>query len=260
MKLGDTGTSYDFAGRAALVTGGTSGIGRATALAFARAGASVAIAGRNEAAGRQICDEVHAIGPGAIFALTDVRDDASVAATVARTVAAFGRLDFAANCAGVGGDMAPLPRADQQIWDDVMAINARGVWLAMRHEVAAMIESGGGAIVNMSSIYGIAGRAAHHAYVASKHAVLGMTRSVALEVAAQGIRVNAICAGVTRTAAMAQAESFYPQVVQDLVAEHPIGRMASEDEIADAVLWLCSRGAGYVTGAPLLVDGGFLAA
>jgi NAD(P)-dependent dehydrogenase (short-subunit alcohol dehydrogenase family) len=260
MKPGDGGPSYDFAGRSALITGGTSGIGRATALAFARAGADVAIAGRNQAAGRQICEEIEASGGKPIFVATDVRDDSQVAAAVAGTVAAFGRLDFAANCAGIGGDMAPLPRTDQQTWDDVMATNARGVWLAMRHEIAAMIATGGGAIVNMSSIYGIAGRAAHHAYVASKHAVIGMTRSVALEVAAHGIRVNAVCAGVTRTASMAQAEALYPQVVEAMVAEHPIGRMASEQEIADAILWLCSRGAGYVTGAPLLVDGGFLAA
>ena len=260
MKLRDAGASYDFAGRSVLITGGTSGIGRATALAFARAGANVAVAGRNEAAGRRICEEIEARGGKPIFVATDVRDDASVAAAVTRTVAATGGLDFAANCAGIGGDMAPLPQTDQRIWDDVMATNARGVWLAMRHEVAAMIASGGGAIVNMSSIYGIAGRAAHHAYVASKHAVIGMTRSVALEVAAHGIRVNALCAGVTRTASMAQAEALYPQLVEAMVAEHPLGRMASEEEIADAVLWLCSRGAGYVTGAPLLVDGGFLAA
>lgn len=260
MTLANTLARFDFTGRAAFVTGGTSGIGRATARAFARSGARIAIAGRNEQAGRQICEELQAEGATAIFVRTDVRDEASVNAAVSRTVATFGRLDCAANCAGVGGDMATLMRTDQAVWDDVMAVNARGVWLAMRHEVPVMLASGGGSIVNISSIYGLAGRAAHHAYVASKHAVVGMTRSVALEVAAQGIRVNAICAGVTRTATMAQAESLYPQVVEGLVAEHPMGRMASEAEIADAVLWLCSQGAGYVTGAPLLVDGGFLAA
>jgi NAD(P)-dependent dehydrogenase (short-subunit alcohol dehydrogenase family) len=130
----------------------------------------------------------------------------------------------------------------------------------MRHEIPAMLRSGGGAIVNMSSIYGLAGKPAHHAYVASKHAVLGMTRSVALEFAARGVRVNAICAGVTRTPAMRQAEASFPQVVEELVALHPMGRMATEEEIAAAALWLCSEGAGYVTGAPLHVDGGFLAA
>ena len=247
--------SSHLAGRVALVTGGTSGIGLATARAFAGAGARVAITARGEAAGRAAADEL-----GAYFIAADVRDDASVARAVSRTVEEFGRLDAAVNAAGIGGDVAPLDRADQDVWDDVMAINARGVWLAMRHEIPAMLASGGGAIVNLASIYGMAGKAAHHAYVASKHAVVGLTRSVALEYASRGIRVNAICAGVTRTSAMRQAEALFPQVVEDLVAQHPIGRMASEDEIAAAALWLCSDAASYVTGAPLAVDGGFLAA
>jgi NAD(P)-dependent dehydrogenase (short-subunit alcohol dehydrogenase family) len=134
------------------------------------------------------------------------------------------------------------------------------VWLAMRYEIPEMLASGGGAVVNMSSVYGAAGKAAHHAYVASKHAVIGMTRSVALEYAARGVRVNAICAGVTATTSMRQAEDAMPGAVRALVAEHPMGRMASEDEVANAVLWLCSEGAGFVTGAPIAVDGGFLAA
>jgi NAD(P)-dependent dehydrogenase (short-subunit alcohol dehydrogenase family) len=156
--------------------------------------------------------------------------------------------------------MAPLERADQGVWDDVMAITARGIWLSMRHEIPAMLASGGGAIVNMSSIYGLVGKAAHHAYVASRHAVVGMSRSVALEQATRGIRVNALCAGVTATAGMRQAETIMPEAVRALVAEHPMGRMASEEEVANAVLWLCSPGAGYVTGAAIAVDGGFLAA
>jgi NAD(P)-dependent dehydrogenase (short-subunit alcohol dehydrogenase family) len=179
---------------------------------------------------------------------------------VQATTTRFGRLDFAFNNAGAGGDMAPLESASQAVWDDVMATNARGVWLAMRHEIPAILASGGGAIVNMSSIYGMAGKAAHHAYVASKHAIVGMTRSVALEYATRGVRINAICAGVTATPGMLQAQAVVPQIVQTLVDEHPLGRMASEGEIASAVLWLCSEGAGFVTGAPLAVDGGFLAA
>jgi len=250
---------YDFSGRVALVIGGTSGIGLATASAFARAGASVVVAARRDEEGHQACAAIASERP-VRFVKTDVRDEPSVARAVARTIEELGRLDVAVNSAGVAGDMAPLEMTDQQIWDDVMAINARGVWLAMRHEIPAMLASGGGAIVNLSSIYGMAGRAAHHAYVASKHAVVGMTRSVALEYASRGIRVNAICAGVTRTATIRQAEAVVPELVTELVQQHPVGRMATETEIAEAALWLCSESASYVTGTPLAVDGGYLAA
>lgn len=251
---------YDFRGKVALVVGGTSGIGRATALAFARAGASVAVTGRNEGPGQAVCREIAGTGAQGMFVTMDVRDERTVASAVAKVVERFGRLDFAVNNAGAGGDMAPLESADQGVWDDVMATNARGIWLAMRHEIPAMARTGAGAIVNASSIYGLAGRAAHHAYVASKHAVIGLTRSAALEYASRNIRVNAICAGATRTPAMRQAEAVVPEIVEKLVAEHPMGRMATEEEIAGATLWLCSDDAGFVTGTPLVVDGGFLAA
>jgi NAD(P)-dependent dehydrogenase (short-subunit alcohol dehydrogenase family) len=251
---------YDFAGRVVFVTGGTSGIGLATARAFGRAGASVVVAARGVQAGEEARASLAAEGTPAAFVPVDVRDETSVAAGIDATQRRFGRLDFAANCAGAGGDMAPLERADQGVWDDVMAVNARGVWLSMRHEIPAMLANGGGAVVNISSIYGIAGRAAHHAYVASKHAVIGVSRSVALEYAVRGVRVNAVCAGVTATAGMHQAEAVVPDVVRALVAQHPMGRMASEEEIAGTVLWLCSPGAAYVTGAAIPVDGGFLAA
>src|ERR1700722_13248255 len=251
---------YDFSGRAALVIGGTSGTARAAAPAFGRAGANVAVVARGEDAGERMCTALMEVGTDSLFVQADVRNAASIDEAVARTLSRFGRLDFAANCAGSGGEMAPLERASQAVWDDVMAVNARGVWIAMRSEIPAMLKTGGGAIVNMSSIYGAAGKAAHHAYVASKHAVLGMSRSVALEHAMRGVRVNAVCAGVTATAGMRQAEAIVPELVRELVAQHPMGRMASEDEIAGAVLWLCSPGAGYVTGAAIAVDGGFLAA
>jgi NAD(P)-dependent dehydrogenase (short-subunit alcohol dehydrogenase family) len=251
---------YDFSNRVAFIIGGSSGIGLATANAFARTGARIAIAARGEARGREACAMLERAGAEVIFVRADVNDEESVAHAVRATVARFGRLDFGVNSAGDGGDMAPLEQCDQAVWDRVMAVNARGVWLAMRHEVLAMLETGGGAVVNISAIYGLAGKPAHHAYVASKHAVIGMTRSVALEYATRGVRVNAVCAGVTRTASMAAAESAFPALVEQLVAQHPMGRMATEQEIASAVLFLCSDAAGYITGTPVAVDGGFLAA
>jgi A-factor type gamma-butyrolactone 1'-reductase (1S-forming) len=250
---------YDYSGKVAFLTGGASGIGLATALAFARSGACVAISSRSEAAGTRALEQLVRAGARALFLVTDVREERSLADAVRRTVERFGRLDVAVNAAGVGGDLASLEQASQDVWDDVMATNARGVWLALRHEIPAMLASGGGAIVNVSSVYGAAGRAAHHAYVASKHAVLGLTRSVALEYATRGIRVNALCAGVTATDGMRGARAAVPALVDALVAEHPMQRMASEEEIAAAALWLCSDAAGYVTGTPLAVDGGFLA-
>ncbi len=248
----------DFRGRVAFVTGGTSGIGLATARAFVDAGAKVVVAARGREAGERARDELGA--HDALFVAMDVIDEASVAAAVQETIDHFGRLDFAVNAAGIGGHLAPIEETDQEIWDRVMTVNARGVWLSMRYEVPAMLASGGGAIVNLSSIYGLVGKANHHAYVASKHAVVGMTRSAALELARRGVRVNALCAGATRTPAMVQAEAAMPEAVEQLVQEHPMERMATEAEIADAVVWLCSPGAGFVTGAAHVVDGGLLAA
>lgn len=254
--------THDFSGRTIFISGGTSGIGLATARAFGRAGANVVVAARGAEAGERARATLEAERANALFVSLDVRDEPSVAAAIAATRTRFGRLDIAVNCAGAGGDMAPIDRADQKVWDDVMAVNARGVWLCMRHAALAMLESSveGGAIVNVSSIYGLAGKAAHHAYVASKHAVVGMTKSVAIELAPRGIRVNALCAGVTATASMREAERAVPDLVRALVAEHPMNRMATEDEIAQAILWLSSPAAGYVTGAAIAADGGFLAA
>lgn len=253
-------TSFDFRGRTVLMTGGSSGIGLAIAHAFGRAGAQVAIGARGIEAGERAAAALSAEKVNAAFVALDVRDESSVKNAVETAVRRFGRLDCAVNCAGIGGDMASFERTDQRVWDDVMAVNARGVWLSMRYEIPAILQSGGGAIVNVSSIYGMAGKANHHAYVASKHAVVGMTRSVAIEMATKGVRVNALCPGFTATASMRQAELAVPELVHGLVAQTPIGRMAREEEIANAALWLCSADSTYVTGATIAADGGFLAA
>jgi NAD(P)-dependent dehydrogenase (short-subunit alcohol dehydrogenase family) len=248
---------FDFTDRVALVTGGTSGIGRAVARAFVSAGGQVVVAARRSQPGRATAEE---LGSRASFVEVDVRDEASVERMVEHTVERHGRLDLACNAAGIGGDMKPLESASLEAFDDVVATNARGVYLSMRAQALAMLRAGtGGAIVNIASIYGEVGRAAHHAYVAAKHAVLGLTRSFALELAPRGIRVNAIAAGATRTASMAHAELLAPELVRALIAEHPVGRMASEAELAAAVLYLASPEAGFVVGAALPVDGGFLA-
>jgi A-factor type gamma-butyrolactone 1'-reductase (1S-forming) len=255
-------TVYDFRDKVVLVTGGSAGIGRATAAAFLRAGADVAIAGRNPEAGKAAVEALSGSHPAERlwFVSLDVRDEVSVAGMVRAVCTRFGRLDIAVNNAGIGGGFQPLETTSQEIWDDVLAVNARGVWLSMRHEIPAMLASGRGTIVNMSSVFGLAGKAAHHAYVAAKHAVIGLTRSVGLEYATRGIRINALCPGATATLAMRQAAAALPAVVNALVDAHPMKRLATEEEIADAVLWLCSDGAGFVTGTPLVVDGGYLAA
>jgi NAD(P)-dependent dehydrogenase (short-subunit alcohol dehydrogenase family) len=249
----------DLEGRTALVVGGTSGIGLATARALGAAGANVVVAARGAERGEGARRMLEELGGKAAFVVADVRDEASVERAVDATVERFGRLDAAVNCAGAGGDMMPIERADQRVWDDVMAANARGTWLCMRHQTRVMLAAGGGAIVNVSSIYGLAGRQAHHAYVTSKHAIVGMTRSVAIELAPRGVRVNALCPGFTATEGMRAAEAAAPDFVRALVAELPIGRMATVDEVAAAALWLCSPASAYVTGAALAVDGGFLA-
>lgn len=245
-----------------IVTGAGSGIGRASALAFARAGARVTVADVDVAGGNETLELIRQAGGEAQFVATDVSDATAVEAMVTRTVATYGGLDCAFNNAGVllekslaeGGS---TPGWEDDIFERTWRINTRGVMLCMKYEIRQMLKQGrGGAIVNTSSVEGVRGTAGHVAYGASKHGVLGLTRTAALEVGRDGIRVNAVCPGVIRTP---MAEGSLEAIGQErLAAYHPLGRIGEPEEVAQAALWLCSAGASFITGHALPVDGGML--
>lgn len=249
-----------FDGKVALVTGGGGGIGRAAALAFARAGARVMVADIGEPGGRETLELIRAAGGEARFVKVDVVRAADVQQMVAQTVAAFGRLDCAFNNAGVELENARLHEADDETFERVMAVNVKGVWLCMKHELPQMLAQGGGAIVNTASVAGLVGAAKMPAYTASKHAVLGLTKAAALGYARQRIRVNAVCPGVIRTEmyerAAALREGLPPGTIENL---HPVGRLGEAEEVAAVALWLCSDAASFVTGHAHTVDGGLTA-
>ena len=245
-------------GKVAIVTGGSSGIGRATAIAFAREGAKVVVASRREKEGQETVKQVQSAGSEGFFIKTDVSKETDVSAMVEKTIATYGHLDYAFNNAGIEQIPTPLVEQTEETFDQIMEINVKGVWLCMKHQIPQMLVSGGGAIVNMSSIAGIIGAPGLPIYVASKHAVLGLTKSVALEYAKEGIRINAVCPGMIETDLLDRA--FANQEVKErLIAMHPIGRVGKPEEIAEAVVWLCSDKASFVTGQSLPLDGGYVA-
>jgi NAD(P)-dependent dehydrogenase (short-subunit alcohol dehydrogenase family) len=246
-----------FENRVALVTGGGSGIGLATAKAFAEAGASVALADHHEESVRAAAKALVAGGHNALAIPCDVADEAQVVAMVEQTVSSFGRLDAAFNNAGVQSPIAETADASGEEFDRVNAINLRGVWNCMKYELRQMREQGSGAIVNTSSLGGLVGIAGRGAYHASKHGVLGLTKSAALEYAARGIRVNAVCPGIIDTPMVAGMKTSEAEAMNELMKEVPIARLGRPEEIAAAVLWLCSPGASYVIGHALVVDGGY---
>ncbi len=252
--------TYDFEGQVALVTGASSGMGLATARAFAEQGASVALADINEDALRAATDELTAAGHHVLGVVCDVSDEDQVAALVERTVTSFGRLDTAFNNAGIM--IPPSDAADEPAgnFDRVNAINLRGVWACMKHELRQMREQGSGAIVNCSSLGGLVGLPGRASYHASKHGVLGLTKSAALEYAPRGIRINAVCPGTIDTPMVADMLAKGELDMAEAVRNQPIGRLGTADEIAAAVLWLCSPGASFVAGVALPVDGGYTAA
>ncbi len=246
-------------GKVALVTGGTSGIGREAAVLFAKAGASVVVAGRREVEGQTTIDLVRATGGDGLFVKTDVSKAVEVEELVQTIVEKFGRLDIAFNNAGVEGVWAPISRQSEEDWDRIIAINLKGVWLCLKYEIRQMLkQGGGGAIVNMSSITGLVGAVGAAAYSASKHGVIGLTQTAALENAKSGIRINAVCPGFTETP-MTDRIFRVPGVQKYVVSCQPMGRLGRPTEIAEAVVWMCSDRASFMTGQSLVLDGGFLA-
>jgi NAD(P)-dependent dehydrogenase (short-subunit alcohol dehydrogenase family) len=250
--------SYDFSGQVALVTGAGAGMGLDTARAFAAAGAVVVLADVNQEALRTATDELTAAGHRALGVACDVADE-QVAALVDRTVAEFGGLDMAFNNAGIMIPLADAADEPAEAFDRVSAINLRGVWVCMKHELRQMRAQGNGAIVNCSSLGGLVGNPGRASYHATKHGVLGLTKSAALEYAPRGIRINAVCPGTIETPMVADMIATGELDVDDAVAGQPIGRLGRGDEIAAAVLWLCSPGASLVVGVALPVDGGYTA-
>ena len=245
-------------GKIALVTGGAGGIGRATVLAFAREGAKVAVADLNEAAARAVAEEVNAAGGEAIAIAVDVTRETQVVQMVEAVVKQFGRLDIAFNNAGIEIEHRPLAEATEETFDLLMNVNVKGVWLCMKHEIQQMLTQGGGAIVNTASIGGVAAAPRQPLYGATKHAVIGMTKSAAVEYGRKGIRVNSVCPGIIRTEMTERAISREPKREKYISQAHPIGRLGEAEDIARAVVFLSSDDASFVLGHQLAVDGGYL--
>jgi len=248
-----------FDGKVALVTGGSSGIGRVTAVAFAKEGARVAIGDIAVEGGEETLKMIKDAGGEAIFIKADVSKAAEVEAMVQKTIDAYGRLDCAFNNAGIAGGIAFIANSSEEHWDHVIAVNLKGVYLCMKYEIPQMLKQGKGAIVNMASVAGLIGFPAQASYCASKHGVVGITKSVALDYATSGIRVNALCPGIIRTPILGSKLDEKPKIMANYIAMEPVGRLGKPEEIAPAVLWLCSDEASFVTGYPLAVDGGMVA-
>ena len=247
-------------GKVALVTGAGSGIGRATALAFAREGARVIVADLVVEGGEETVGLIQQAGGEASFVRVNVTRTDEVEALIQKCVEVYGRLDCAHNNAGIEGMMAPIARYPEDDWDRIIDVNLKGVFLCLKYEIAQMLEQGtGGAIVNTASVAGLIAGPTLPAYVASKHGVVGLTKSAALAYARRNIRVNAVCPGVIRTPMVERVIGEYPQAESNFLVEQPIQRFGAPEEIAEAVVWLCSDAASLVTGVPMPVDGGYVA-
>lgn len=248
----------EFKSRVAFITGASSGIGEATALAFAREGASIVIADVNPR-GEEVASAARKLGAKAIFQKCDTANLLDVENAIQRTLQEYGRLDYAFNNAGIDGEQASTNECTEANWDKVIAVNLKGVWLCMKYQIPQMLKQGSGVIVNCSSVAGLMGFAGIPAYTASKHGVIGLTKAAALELASKQIRVNAICPGVIDTPMVEHYVQGDAELKKQMTANEPVGRMGRPEEIADAVLWLCSSRASFVTGVALPVDGGWTA-
>ncbi|MGW5852241.1 SDR family NAD(P)-dependent oxidoreductase [Streptomyces sp. NPDC055254] len=245
------------AGKVALITGASSGIGAAAGRVFAREGARVVLVARREDRLKALTEELRAGGAEAEYAVADVTRRADTSAAVELAVARFGRLDCAFNNAGWGVGRTPLHEMGDDLYDEIMDVNLRGVWNCLRDEIGAMLRTGGGTIVNNSSVGGLVATPVAAPYVAAKHAVIGLTRAAAAEYAAQGIRINAVAPGTTRTEVVQEWFAAVPGMEEQLHAATPQPRTAEPEEIAEAAAWLCSSRASFVTGVTMPVDGGF---
>jgi len=245
-----------YAGKVAFVTGAGTGIGRATALAFAREGAGVVVADVSEQGNRETARMIEAAGGRALAVACDVRQAEDVKAALDKAVETFGRLDVAFNNAGVEQPIMPAADLTEEQWDRIVDIDLRGVFLCMKHEIPLMLEQGGGAIVNTSSGAGVKGFAGQAAYCAAKYGIVGLTKAAALDYASQNIRVNAVCPGIIETPMMDRFSGGTPEGRERVISQEPVGRMGKPEEIAAAVLWLCSDAASFATGHAMVVDGG----
>lgn len=247
-------------GKVAIVTGASSGIGLHTARLFAEKGASVVLADLDEAAGKEAVEAIEGAGGSALFVKTNVSESAQVKELVEKTIERFGRLDYAVNNAGIGGESVPTAEISDEGWDRVIGVNLTGVWLCMKHEIEAMLENEGGAIVNVASILGKVGFANAAAYVSAKHGVVGLTKSAAMEYATLGVRVNVVCPGFIYTPMLENAGMAEGSEMHTYISSlHPMQRMGTPEEVATMIVWACSEEASFVTGASLLVDGGYTA-
>jgi NAD(P)-dependent dehydrogenase (short-subunit alcohol dehydrogenase family) len=246
-------------GKVALITGGGSGIGRATALLFGREGAKVVVADYNTEGGDRTVKTINEAGGAALFHAADVSNPQNVEALMQKVVESYGRLDCAFNNAGIEGEFATTPKCSMENWQRVISINLTGVFLCMKYEIEQMLKNGGGAIVNTASAAGLVGLAGSSAYVAAKHGVAGLTKTAALEFARKGIRVNAVCPGFIRTPMVERGLDKGMVSEDQIIAAEPMHRMGKPEEIAEAVLWLCSEASSFVTGLPMPIDGGYVA-